>query len=522
MKTLKTIFMILPLMVSCTDLALYKESGIQPDRSEIDASVISLRAETAPGNVISLIFTEGAKVTSVTNDIFICSSVPMDKKCTVELTAGDGKTVEMYSEYTGVEYKLLPSAFYTFAGGKYMDLEDGKTKSDTNTLTIYSRNRFGNVLPPGRYLLPIAGTSETESIKDNMIYIDVTVRGQYKDPDGFELYTGEDMFTVFYLNTSQFDPRLANDMILMTDTGDAQKPQYGIGNIVNLRTASVQYDEVTGNVSVRPSNDLRYVLDHYTECVLPVQESGRKVCICIEGGGKGIGFCNFTDGQITEFAASVRKMIETYGLDGINLWDRNSGYDRTEENSFPEMNTTSYPKLIKTLREFLGNDKLITVTDYEEQTACFHDVAACGGIEVGKLIDYAWSGYCDGREPVQIIDPWHQEAEMVSKLHRRKPIAGLDKKCYGCIHATIYTGEDKAESYIVGEWLKSGLNPNGITIYYDIRSIIQDKFEFSCNTPAYILMNYNSRCGMNVIRLANDSSSPNFIGNQYNKWGKYW
>lgn len=126
---------------------------------------------------------------------------------------------------------------------------------------------------------------------------------------------------------------------------------------------------------------------------------------------KGLGFCNLTDAQIEDFAAQVKTVIEQYELDGVNLWDRNSGYGKE---GMPAVNTTSYPKLIKALREALGTEKLLTVTVYEEPTATFWDTEATGGIAVGDYIDYAWSGYNSNSEAPQLLDPWHPELEYVS------------------------------------------------------------------------------------------------------------
>ena len=44
-----------------------------------------------------------------------------------------------------------------------------------------------------------------------------------------------------------------------------------------------------------------------------------------------------------------------------------------------------------------------------EATEYFYDVNRCGGIEVGKYIDYAWHAYDSGKEVVQIIEPWDAE-----------------------------------------------------------------------------------------------------------------
>ncbi|MEG2062006.1 MAG: glycosyl hydrolase family 18, partial [Alistipes sp.] len=124
--------------------------------------------------------------------------------------------------------------------------------------------------------------------------------------------------------------------------------------------------------------------------------------------GQGLGFCNMNDAQIADFVTQVKIVVNKYNLDGINLWDRNSGYGKE---GMAAVNTTSYPKLIVALRAALGNERLLTVTDHEAPTESFWDTAATGGIEVGQYIDYAWSGYNDENEPQQIIDPYHQGAE---------------------------------------------------------------------------------------------------------------
>ena len=524
MRKIAVVLLPFAVFASCTDVDFYEFADIQPDSEVMTGeAVLSLRAGQSPDNVVTMTFTRGEG--QQTRDIYLQATRPAESGMTITLASAGEEFVDEYSETTGIDYRLLPTAFWRFSGGDRLDIVAGSEESQMNTLTIFAVNTLGNVLEPGRYLLPIVGSSLTEELSDSTVFVDVTVSEPYTDPDGYELYTGDDMFTVFYLNTTEYDPRLANDMILeIRDSRTGTYTYRGLGNIVNLRTASVGYDSSTGKVSVTPSADLRYVLDHYAERVQPVQESGRKVCICIEGGGQGIGFCNFTDAQIDDFVASVKRLVDAYPIDGINLWDRNTGYDRAAENGFPEMNTTSYPKLIKALRETLGPDRLLTLVDYEEPTEYFHDTQATGGIEVGQYIDYAWSGYCSGNEPVQIVDPWHQGMTPVSELHPRQPIAGLDAKYYGCIHATWYKSEDTAQSEKIANWVQNGYKQNGISVYYDIRSIRQDKFEGSeWAWPSYVIgLLINNRVQINIGRLSNPIGPNNPGGNQYNKWVKDW
>ena len=206
---------------SCTDLDYHEYTDIKPDMDPVNGNpAISLRAEQSPDNKVI-----------------------------------NGSTIE---------------------------IPKGTETSASKQLRIFAKNPLDNVLEPGRYLLPIIGTSVLGELSDSTVFVDVTVRTPYEDPDGYELYTGEDMFTVFYINTSAFEPRLANDMILTERIPSSGVEYKGLGNIVNLRTASVGYDSTTGKVSIQPSADLRYVLEHSSERVLPVQESGRKVCVCMQ------------------------------------------------------------------------------------------------------------------------------------------------------------------------------------------------------------------------------------------------
>ena len=180
------------------------------------------------------------------------------------------------------------------------------------------------------------------------------------------------------------------------------------------------------------------------------------------------------------------------------------------------MNTTSYPKLIKKLREELGPYKLITVADYAAPTEYFWDMDAMGGIEVGPYLDYAWSGYVNGDEPIQIIDPYHQGSEFVSTKYPRKPIAGLSPKRYGCVHTTWYK-IDKSGYESVTEWVVDGLKQNNISVYYDIRSNLQDQFEGHIYTPQELLdaLDYPSSY---MFEFNNFRTG----GSGYGKWIKKW
>jgi len=138
-----------------------------------------------------------------------------------------------------------------------------------------------------------------------------------------------------------------------------------------------------------------------------------------------IGFCHLTDGEIENFVAQVRNAVELYELDGIDLWD-----DSDEYGIDGIKNTSTYPKLIKALREALSKETMLTVADKGEATALFFDKEKCGGIEVGKYIDYAYTGYIN-----QYSLPFWTEFEIPEAewmICGRKPFAGLEKSDFVC------------------------------------------------------------------------------------------
>ena len=251
-----------------------------------------------------------------------------------------------------------------------------------------------------------------------------------------------------------------------------------IGNIVNLKPATVGYDTTTGRALFNLGPDLRYVLEHAAKYIRPLQNRGRKVCICIQNGDKGIGFCNMTDAQIADFTAQVKEIIELYDIDGVNLWDEGSAYS---VQGMPEVNMTSYPKLIKSLDDALPS-KLITLVDKDKPTEHFYDINLCGGIEVGKYIDYAWHGYASEEEIVQVIEPW--ETNPPYSEYTRKPIAGLTPEQYGSINAPRYKMDGSMSKVIseaskrVTEWKMANRKKSNILVFgFDLTANEQGVYE---------------------------------------------
>lgn len=542
MKTNNIIFQTLSLwcmviattLVACDADMVERSGGKLPDKGDLTDIHGFLRSNTVTGNEASVMMTAGSG-SMVEEPIYYLFSKPVENEQTFTVRA-DESLVNAFNTAHGSQLNMLPESHFTFPNGATLTVAKGVQRSATIKIRIDESG-----LEVGDYLLPLTVTSKGAEPENGWqtLYYRVNIR-QPQLGDG-EL-NADKVFAVFYLNTSLYDPRLVDDYYIKKEDATTWEEVWyrTIGNIVNLRTVFIDYDAATERAKLNMTSDMKHISANLTTYIRPLQDKGRKVCICIEGGGKGLGFCNMSDAQIDDFTAQVKAVVNEYGFDGVNLWDRNSGYDKE---GMPEVNTTSYPKLIVALRKALGKDKLLTLTDHLEPTEYFWDTTATGGIEVGKFIDFAWSGYCNNEMLTQIIDPWHQEAENVCTEFPRKPIAGLDPSRYGCINIPWYKGSSTNQSYKhIFLWRQVGNKQSDILVFEDIRTLLQDEYEGSWQlsvgggyqnfaddgiTGSYELipglgiwidtseMNYS----FDIAKLQNTSDPT---GNRYNKWLKNW
>ncbi len=387
-----------------------------------------------------------------------------------------------------------------------------------------------------QYIISINEYKQTVDELNFMVPQDVEIR--HESETGF--------MSVFYINADSYQPLLADNLLLVRQKSGSREPDYyTVGSIINLKPANIDYESATGHVFLSVSPDLRYVLENAAKYIHPIQNNGKKVCVCIQGGSRGISFCNMSDKQIAGFTAQVKDIVELYGLDGINLWDEGDGYGRE---GMPPMNTSSYPKLIRSLREALPG-KLLTIVDVGKPTECFHDSALCGGIEVGRHIDYAWHGYNNPLEIVQMIDPWKEDQQFSD--YTRKPMAGLSSERYGNVNvpkllsniSNLEPGErDLVLDMILNEapvrliqWKESGGKNNDIIVFgFDLTANEQNASEGYLNLVfsyywyfhdegAYLTLRPD---GTWRIRTRTYSFSPSYLSRfpntTYNAFSKDW
>lgn len=506
---------------ACETDPVERDGGKLPDGAAVEGTFGLLRSAASADNTVAVLLTVGGETVQT---LYFEQTRPAAAGTNVTLRV-DETLVAAFNAANGTTLEVLPAENCAFPDGTTLELSADRQQSDPVRISL---NADG--LEAGSYLLPVTTAAVGESDASQTVYYVVSVREPYTDPDGYDLHDGSDLFFVFYVNTKDFQPLLAQDYIMrkwLLIGGDLWMSM--IGNIINLRTVTIKYDEPTGRALLDLGTDMTYVLNHVVKYIRPLQEQGRQVCLSLEGGGTGLGFCNLTDEQIADFAAQVKAVVETYDLDGINLWDRNAGYGKE---GMPETNTTSYPKLVKVMREALGTDKLLTLTVYEEPTENFWDTEATGGIAVGEYLDYAWSGYNKNTETPQLLDPWHPDESYVS-AYTQKPIAGLDPSKFGCVNFPIYPGgtADLKDFTAIENWISAGYQPNRLIVFDDLHSNLQDEYETQWDPTFASCCQYMDPTSKNYLGMLNGSwytfstsrliSLPSgMLG--YGKWLKDW
>lgn len=254
----------------------------------------------------------------------------------------------------------------------------------------------------------------------------------------------KDYTMVAYINTEIMNPLIADQFTETRKYFISRRESriiyedVPIIDVLNLRKSYIRYDAVSQRAMLKYTADMEYVLKNRNKYIQPLQRSGIKVCLTVEGGGTGLGFANLTDRQIADFTAQIEVALKMYDLDGVNLRDEGVGYGKNE---LPGINEVSYPKLIKSLREAMP-DQIITIADDGGTTASMCNDQS--GIAVGDYIDFAWNVDWDN-----LVNPWEEASE-------RNPIAGLDKDRYGGISFLIKNRNSVEENALLEKLMIQG------------------------------------------------------------------
>lgn len=399
-------------MYSCTKDLMQYERGNEP-ALEGDGALPTLtlhsRNETGQGNMLRALVWD----TPFKDKLYFKLNRKAGQDVTVTVGV-DNSLVELYNQENGLigtaqEHKIFPVENLTISQNGELSATSGKLESSDITITLVSEgiDKYARE----NYLIPIVVNTAEGAEPDNAVFY---YRMQAVRDDPREVVGDFAPVYVGYVNTERTNPVIANQFHVMgMDISTFEETYYKFLDIVNLNVAQIKYDAANARPVLYLNSDISFVLNHPEKYVVPVQHEERKVCLVIKGGNDGIGPCNLNDAQRADLVYQIKTVIEKSALDGVNVWDEGAGYGKDGR---PEVYAASYAKFLKALRESMP-DKMITIVDVGEQTENFGKPIE--GIEVGKVIDYAWHGYV-----AEIINPW-KEGE------KRKPIVGLEKKQYG-------------------------------------------------------------------------------------------
>jgi hypothetical protein len=184
--------------------------------------------------------------------------------------------------------------------------------------------------------------------------------------------------SVAYVEVNDNDLAVVGDYSLSgTDT-----PVFDLAIIF---AANINHD---GTRAVLHLNDqVQATLDDAASQIRPLQERGIKVLLSILPNHQGAGFANFPDASAArDFAQQLADVVEEYGLDGIDFDDEYAEYGK---NGTGQPNAHSFVDLVLSLRELLGQDKLITFYNIGPSAQRTDD----GDRHAGDHVDYAWNPY---------------------------------------------------------------------------------------------------------------------------------
>lgn len=457
------LFLLLVAMTGCTADDIVQAGGTLPDETPMNSVGGQLHSGKTFSNMITVSMYQDDG--PATEEIIYTLTKPATTPVTIKAVSSP-ELVAKYNSDNSTEMKEFPIENVTFENGGSLTVPTGKKISENISITLSPEGLETGTL----YLLAITLERDFAGIDvqaaKQVVYYRIIFREKITtcmpEYDPIEIPPlMPDLTSVFYVNTETYQPLIAGVVGVWVDYWQF----FSLGNIVNLKKATIDYDASSGHTLLQLGSDLSYVLEHKDKYIRHLQENDRKVCLCIENGSQGIGFCNMNTTQIIDFVRQVKNAVERYQLDGVNLWDDDNKYGKS---GMPAMNTTSYPKLIKALSDAMP-EKLLTVVDKGNATEYFYDVAQCGGIEVGKYIDYAWHGYVSPTEDLQIINPNAEGSAQAYSKYTRKPIAGLDEAHYGNVNVPCYNDNNpeirNIASKAIAQWRSSGNKKNNIIVY---------------------------------------------------------
>jgi hypothetical protein len=322
----------------------------------------------------------GSTVTALSNDslsLYLNTAKPVSGAISGSVVT-DETLVATYNAANNTSYTLLPSAAYTLANNTGLSVAAGASSSSNGALLKLNKAALAQ---GSQYLLPVKVSAINGSIdistNQNVVYVAVNVplanTASTAKPGGYK--------QILYVEVNDNNPLNA----LNYNLTNSKTPFF---DVVNIFAANINYDNVKQKPYVYFNQQVTAILSNRQKYIVPLQAKGMKVCLALLCNHQGVGFDNFTSSAgINDFVQQVKKIVDDYQLDGIDIDDEYAQYGT---NGQPAVNDSSLVLLVKRFREVMPN-KIISYY-YFSDAVSIPKYAQWNGLTVGQYIDYTYQG----------------------------------------------------------------------------------------------------------------------------------
>ena len=246
-------------LTACEADTVEREGGKLPDKEPLETVSGMLRSGNSSEKTIDVLLTEGGGG-FVMRNFYFQQTKPASDGFSLDAWV-DATLLDDYNAADGVERTLLPEANYEFPDGKVLDLSSEAQRSALKRVKFTAAG-----LAAGEYVLPLTVAGQDAPDANKTLYYNVSVRQPYTDE--YALHDGHDLFFVFYINTNDFQPLLAQDYIMRKKLARGTTVAWydAVGNIINLRKRRiilVDHNEATQAVEGFEQAEILEIIDHH-------------------------------------------------------------------------------------------------------------------------------------------------------------------------------------------------------------------------------------------------------------------
>lgn len=347
--------------------------------------------------------------------------------------AADESLVAAYNQSHTTDFKVLPAENFSLEDNGDISIAPGDMESYEFNLTV---NPEG-LLQGETYLLPVKTVSRTPEVSvaasDTLKYFMFKALGAVPSTA-----KASGIVSIAYIEVNGFNPLNAGEWTLSSSGKQ-------FFDIVNIFAANIKFDEATGRVYLSLNPNVQAILDGRDKYIKPLQDKGMKVCLTILPDHDGVGFANLTDADIRTFAAELKAVVETYGLDGVDFDDEYAEYTNYDRPGFVEPSSAPYCRLCYEVKRIMP-DKLCTVYFIGSVTEGF--LSDIEGMEPGDFIDYSYYAQ---------YGSWNTSYTYIK---------GMDKNQWG---PYSWDMNDSGDEWMMTDRVRS--DGYGVQVCYDLRSV---------------------------------------------------